>query len=91
MFPELYVQMYDAARRNDVQTMRTLQQRIMQISTTIYTVGKYGSSYLKGVKCALSLMGICDDYMSYPYRRFRSEERERIRQALEALGVTCAE
>ena len=91
MFPELYVQMYDAARRNDIQTMRTLQQRIMQISTTIYTVGKYGSSYLKGVKCALSLMGICDDYMSYPYRRFRSEERERIRKALEALGVACAE
>lgn len=91
MFPELYVQMYDAARRNDIQTMRTLQQRIMQISTAIYTVGKYGSSYLKGVKCALSLMGICDDYMSYPYRRFRSEERERIRKALEALGVACAE
>ena len=81
IFPELYVAMYD--------TMRALQRKIMQISTSLYTVGKYGSSYLKGVKCSLSLMGICDDYMSYPYRRFRTEERARIRQALEALGANC--
>lgn len=89
LFPELYVAMYDAACKHDIVRVRELQHRIMQISTTIYTVGKYGSSYLKGVKCALSLMGICDDYLSYPYRKFRAEERSRIRQALEALGVEC--
>lgn len=91
IFPELYVAMYDAAAAHDIARVRELQRRIMQISTTIYTVGKYGSSYLKGVKCALSLLGICDDYLSYPYRRFRAEERARIRQALEALGVECKE
>lgn len=88
LFPELYVGMYEAASRNDVVRMRELQRRIMQVSTTVYTVGKYGSSYLKGVKCALSLMGICDDYLSYPYRRFRTEEREKIGRALQDLGVT---
>ena len=91
IFPELYVQMYYAACNRDVNTMRALQRKIMQISTSLYTVGKYGSSYLKGVKCSLSLMGICDDYMSYPYRRFRTEERARIRKALEALGTVCGE
>ena len=91
IFPELYVQMYYAACNRDVNTMRALQRKIMQISTSLYTVGKYGSSYLKGVKCSLSLMGICDDYMSYPYRRFRTEERARIRKALEALGTACGE
>jgi len=89
IFPELYVAMYDAAVAHDIVRVRELQRRIMRISTTIYTVGQYGSSYLKGVKCALSLLGICDDYVSYPYRRFRAEERTRIREALEALGVTC--
>ena len=89
LFPELYVSMYDAACKHDIARVRELQRRIMQISTSIYTVGKSGSSYLKGVKCALSLMGICDDYLSYPYRKFRAEERNRIRQALEALGVEC--
>ncbi len=91
IFPELYVSMYDAACAHDVLRLRALQRRVMQISTSIYTVGKYGSSYLKGVKCALSLLGVCNDYLSYPYRKFRAEERIRIRQALEALGATCVE
>ena len=64
MFPELYVAMYNAAEAGDLKKVRELQRRIMQISTTIYTVGKYSSSYLKGVKCALSLLGICDGYLS---------------------------
>ena len=89
IFPELYVEMYDAAAAHDIARVRRLQHRIMQISTSLYTVGKYGSSYLKGVKCALSLLGICDDYLSYPYRKFRTEERDRIRQALGALGIKC--
>ena len=86
---ELYVAMYDAACAHDITRVREIQRRIMQISTSVYTVGKYGSSYLKGVKCALSLLGVCDDYLSYPYRKFRTEERARIRQALEALGANC--
>lgn len=89
IFPELYVAMYDAACAHDIARVREIQRRIMQISTSVYTVGKYGSSYLKGVKCALSLLGVCDDYLSYPYRKFRTEERARIRQALEALGANC--
>ena len=88
IFPELYVAMYDAACAHDIARVREIQRR-MQISTSVYTVGKYGSSYLKGVKCALSLLGVCDDYLSYPYRKFRTEERARIRQALEALGANC--
>lgn len=87
MFPELYVAMYDAAKAGDNAKVRELQKRIMQISTTIYNVGKYGSSYLKGVKCALSLLGICDDYLAYPYQKFRAKERAEIRAALENLGV----
>ena len=89
MFPELYVEMYNAAAAGDLKKVRELQRRIMQISTTIYTVGKYSSSYLKGVKCALSLLGICDGYLSYPYRQFREEERAKIRQALLDLGCNC--
>ncbi len=86
MFPELYVGMWQAARRGDMPEVARLQQRIMAISTAIYTVGRYESSYLKGVKCALSLMGICDDHLSFPYRKFRDAERERVRRALEILG-----
>lgn len=85
IFPELYVAQYNAAQRHDVEEVRRLQQQIMAISTRLYSVGKYGSSYLKGVKCALSVLGICSDELAYPYRKFREEERARIAAALQEI------
>lgn len=86
MFPKLYVAMYDAARSGDLVRVHQLQQVIMQISTSIYTVGKHGSSYLKGLKCALSLLGIInDDFVASPFYKFDAPERDRIHQALAAL------
>ena len=66
MFPELYVSLYNAAKNADMEEVRRLQEKVMQISATIYTVGQHGSSYLKGLKCALSLLGICSDYVAAP-------------------------
>ncbi|MDE5960412.1 MAG: dihydrodipicolinate synthase family protein [Duncaniella sp.] len=88
MFPELYVAMYNAARAGNVAEVCRLQQIIMQISSTIYTVGKHGSSYLKGLKCACSLLGVIkDDFVAAPYRKFNEPERLKIREALDALPV----
>ena len=88
MFPELYVSMYDAARAGELACVRRLQQLIMQISTSIYTVGKHGSSYLKGLKCALSLLGIInDDFVASPFYKFEAPERARIQEALDALPI----
>ena len=88
MFPELYVGMYNAAKQRDIETVLKLQQYIMQISTSIYTVGRHGSSYLKGLKCALSLLGIInDDFVASPFYKFEAPEREKIRQALDALPI----
>ena len=88
MFPELYVGMYNAAKKRDMETVLRLQQLIMQISTSIYTVGRHGSSYLKGLKCALSLLGIInDDFVASPFYKFEAPERQKIQQALDALPI----
>ena len=88
MFPELYVGMYHAARNRDIETVLKLQQLIMQISTSIYTVGKHGSSYLKGLKCTLSLLGIInDDFVASPFYKFEAPERAKIQEALNALPI----
>jgi dihydrodipicolinate synthase/N-acetylneuraminate lyase len=42
---------------------------------------------IKGMKCALSLLGVCDDFMAEPFHRFREPERERVRQVLVELGL----
>ena len=88
LFPELYVGMYNAAKNRDMETVLKLQQLIMQISTSIYTVGKHGSSYLKGLKCALSILGIInDDFVASPFYKFEAPERARIQEALNALPI----
>jgi 4-hydroxy-tetrahydrodipicolinate synthase len=86
MFPKLYVDLYNASLARDFDTIQKLQQKVMQISSTIYRVGHHGSSYLKGVKCSLSVMGICDDFMAEPFRRFKELERLKIEQFLDDLN-----
>lgn len=87
MFPRLYTDMYDAAVRRDLDKVLELQEKIMIISNSIYKIGKYGSSYLKGVKCSCSLMGICSDFMASPYHRFRREERLKVQKVLESMNI----
>lgn len=85
--PHLYVELYQAAARGDLARVRELHERVMQISATVYSVGRHGSAYLKGLKCALWCLGICDDFVAEPFQRFRPAERERIRQHVEELGL----
>ena len=88
MFPELYVAMYNAAKAHDIDTLVSLQQRIMQISSTIYTVGNHGSSYLKGLKCACQQLGIIDsDFVASPFYKFEQPERDKITLALAKLKM----
>ncbi len=87
LWPRLYVDLYDAARAKDLPAVAGLHEKVMQISSTIYSVGRYRSSYLKGLKCSLSCLGICNDFMAEPFHRFRTEEREIVQRHLEALGL----
>ena len=85
--PRLYVDAYQAARKGDLPRARELHDRIMAISGSIYGVGRHSSSYLKGLKCALSLLGVCSDFMAEPFHHFRAPEREKVRAALAKLGI----
>ena len=85
--PQLYVDLYKAACAKDLAAVETLHDRIIQISNAIYSVGQYESSYLKGLKCTLSCLGLCSDFLAEPFHRFRSTERDIIRRHLEELGI----
>jgi len=87
MFPKLYVKLYQAAAARDFETVAKLHDKVMQISNSLYCVGQHTSSYLKGVKCALSCMGICSDFMAEPFHKFREQERAIIEERLRALDV----
>ena len=87
MFPKLYVDLYNAAATQNMAEVKRLHAIVMQISATIYSVGSFGSSYLKGVKCGLSVLGICNDFLASPFNKFDEEHRNRIRLAIENLPL----
>tara|TARA_R110000744_G_scaffold97100_1_gene187654 strand:- start:6361 stop:7284 length:924 start_codon:yes stop_codon:yes gene_type:complete len=78
LFPKLYVKMYEAAVEHDFETIKVLQKQILEIATLLYTIGKYNSSYLKGVKGAASLLGICNNNLASPLKPFLDKEMSQI-------------
>ena len=85
MIPELYVELYNAACAKDLPKVEELHQKVMKFSNTIYKVGRYESSYLKGMKCALSCVGICSDFMAEPFSCFQKEEKRKMELLLKNI------
>ena len=83
LFPKLYIKLYDAIKQGDFATYKALQAILMDVNTTIFSIGHYHSSYLKGIKCALNIMGIInDDYLAPPFHKFNEPERVRIKEGI---------
>ena len=60
----------------------------MHLGNTIYSVGKHRSAFIKGLKCGLSCLGICEDFMAEPFQRFAAPQREQVERYLSDLGVS---
>ena len=87
LIPELYVELYNAACSKDLQKVEALHKKVMEFSTAVYHVGHYESSLLKGLKCALSCVGICSDFLAEPFHRFRRAEHEVVERYVKELGI----
>ena len=90
LLPRLFVELYEAAVQGDAGRTAELRRRVQQVGDSLYTIGKHSSAFIKGVKCALGCLGICDDALAEPFQRFRPAERERVQRALSELGVEPA-
>jgi 4-hydroxy-tetrahydrodipicolinate synthase len=84
VFPRWFVQCYRAVCAGDERTVAEMLERI-QAFQSVYAVGKYASRYIKATKCALSLLGICDDFLAEPFNHFLPPERARVRELLRAF------
>jgi 4-hydroxy-tetrahydrodipicolinate synthase len=82
LFPKLYVKLVEAHRAGNLACAQELQKQIQRVSDSFYRIGKYSSSIIKGIKCALACQGVCDDFMAEPFHRFRAEEREQVKTRL---------
>lgn len=86
VWPQLFVGLYDAVTRGDLAEVERLQQQLNALSI-IYSDGQYGACAIRGIKCALSILGICDEQMAAPFRPSPPEQRAAIAARLAELGV----
>jgi 4-hydroxy-tetrahydrodipicolinate synthase len=87
--PEWFVGLFEAHRQGDMPRVMELRSRIRELGR-IYTVGRHASAVVKGLKCALALLGVCRDDMAPPFESFRAPEREKVRAILAGLGLLDA-
>jgi dihydrodipicolinate synthase/N-acetylneuraminate lyase len=85
VFPQLYTTLFNAVESGDLTYATLLQNKILDVSDRLYRIGRFGSSTIKGIKCALNCMGICGDQMAQPFGKFRPPERQLVQKALTSL------
>jgi 4-hydroxy-tetrahydrodipicolinate synthase len=85
LYPELFVALYNAAAAKDLAKVAELQQKVMQVGDALYGIGRFGSSYIKGLKTALALKGICSDSLAQPFNMFQTPEKQKVQVALSQL------
>jgi 2-dehydro-3-deoxy-D-pentonate aldolase len=78
LFPKLYVALYDAFRKNESETVRKLQDTILFLSENLYNNGTYRSSYLKGLKAAMSFEGLCQGNFAPPLFPYSESEKAEL-------------
>ncbi|MFH1498347.1 MAG: dihydrodipicolinate synthase family protein [Verrucomicrobiota bacterium] len=79
--PRLFVDLFNAFENGDTALGAKLQAQVETLDK-LYRVGRHTSSIIKGLKCALSLTGICSDAMAEPFSRFAPAERAKVEQLL---------
>jgi 2-dehydro-3-deoxy-D-pentonate aldolase len=87
LFPKLYVELYNAAIAKDFNRINVLQHLVMEIATKVYTLGSYGSSYLKGMKGALSALGIIDANIAPPFNSFEAREMNEVVKNIKEIEI----
>lgn len=75
--PRLFVDLFNAATSGDAELAAKLASTIAKFQQ-IYQASTGRAAVIRGIKCALSLRGVCSDTMAAPFRGCTEQERKRI-------------
>lgn len=84
--PRLFVELYEAAAAGDEARTRAAQRRVLSFGR-IYQAGLHESAVIKGLKCALSHLGLCAEVMTEPFGPLSDAERAQVRAVLSECGL----
>lgn len=90
LWPREFKAMYLAAKAGDVERVRALQRFTTMSSYLLYGLGQGQIGFLKGVKAALSEMGLIQNVLAAPFTPFEGRDLGRVRSALRTLRREAA-
>jgi 4-hydroxy-tetrahydrodipicolinate synthase len=88
--PELYVAIYRAALGKSLGELAPLRARALAVAEQIYTLGPPENSYIRGLKGALQLRGICSGLPAPPLAPLSAEEEAEMERRLALCGFAAA-
>lgn len=84
-FPRAYVALYDALAAGRKDDVRKLQAWIDQFTRQIYSIGEAEGSLIRGLKCCLSVLNLCDSRVCWPYASADAEQRIEVERRIHEL------
>lgn len=79
LYPRLYTEMFLLVRARRYAEAQEIQQRVLRLSGVVYSQTKESTSYLRGLKAAMSVLGLCGPYLAEPLSVLPEENVEQIR------------
>ena len=90
VWPRLFVALYEAAAAHDVSRTVALQRLAVQFDNAVYRSARHSVNPLRGLKCALSILGICSTDVALPLRPYSRDEHEQVEKYLQGVDVLAA-
>jgi 4-hydroxy-tetrahydrodipicolinate synthase len=78
LFPKLYVALYEAFEKKEYDAVKKFHETILFLINNLYQYGTYQSSYLKGLKAAMSFEGLCEDNFAPPLFPYSPSEKSTL-------------
>jgi 4-hydroxy-tetrahydrodipicolinate synthase len=85
VWPQLFVALYEAAAARDLNRVAALHRQVIQFDNAIYRSATHPANPLRGLKCALSTLGMCSDDVTLPLRPYSREERDQVEKYLRGV------
>lgn len=84
LFPRFFSAAWSAAENGDLKAVHRMQQTMIKLQQ-LYHIGQHASAGIKGIKCALEILGISSARMAEPFRAFNEPEKQAVASLLDTL------
>jgi len=90
--PKLYVDLFRAASRAvgraESRRVGELHAEVLRTAAALYRCDEGSAGVIKGLKCALSILGICRHVVAEPLQPLKPPHQAEIREKLTELGIS---